>query len=51
MDTQNSANEMAGMATIRIANNGKRILRILNHLCQIILRVPGCALPAAGCLD
>jgi hypothetical protein len=51
MDTPNCANEMAGTATIRKASNRKRILRILNHLFQIILRVPGCALTAAGCLD
>src|SRR5271165_7662605 len=40
MDTPNCANEAAGTASIRTASNRKRILRMLNHLCQIILRLP-----------
>jgi hypothetical protein len=37
IDTPNCANEVAGMASIRRASNTKRIVRILNHLYQIIL--------------
>jgi len=41
IDTPNCADNVAGMAIIRKASNSKRTLRILNHLAQIILRLPG----------
>jgi hypothetical protein len=51
IDTPNCANEVAGMASIRRASNTKRIVRILNHLYQIILKSARLYLAAAGCLD
>ena len=51
MATPNCANEAAGIANITTASNRKRMLRILNLPCQIILRLPGSTLGAAGCVE